>query len=799
MKAANYASQQVSGSRVTGHAQGEQRWSTAFENVRADAVVIGWGCACTTQMDLLSVTLFGSASPPAPTATPTARPTESAGLSQDAAQVPAAVPEVVAGLAVQAAAAAGYALVAAGDVTALYAAIDAVNAGIVGTIYLNANGSISDSEAQRTYVLSSRIRFDRDVTVYGNGAILRQTPVISSPTFPRVLFVPPGVTVTMHRVELTGADFTIYTGQSARYGAGVQNNGGTLRLLDSAVYGNTAVQGAGGIWNQGTLELTRVRIEGNRAGGGGGLYQSDAGTINGQCVRVINNTADYGVGLLQAATTSTGTRVTFRNSSFYGNVTLTIPPQGADIYNLAPATVQIDARSNYWGTDGQPAVGDGQSGASILTGSRRTSDPTLPDAGGAYAVAACRPNPARSIPARCTTAAAYCSPQFWPPTSTPTRTATATRTPSPTRTPSRTPTPTLPVCQPSASALSEVSAQATEVCVAPSRTPRPTRTPSATRTFTPSPTMTPPVPPAYKVRFSNELGAGTAWTPDELAVIQTAIGNVGEAFRIQMGLSSPIEAYNRVLVNGDNPDYVYFYRANGISETVTIQYLPGAPQASLTVTVTIGGCQTFNSLPRVIVCNWSPTLFAAFPEQAIVHELGHVFTNRSRYAAGEGDEVIRGLLYAAVQNTYSGVCSPAFSGVNFGNTSGCNRIVDRSPGLVMGLDVDLAWQRGERGWGSGPDNTFTAFQQHPLEVFPDDLPDVQVDETAADMFLNWVYRKVTDPSGTLYAIVPGTWQGFLNISWRNNSTGSNDPSFPGDARYEWMNNVVSRIFVLKGW
>jgi hypothetical protein len=391
------------------------------------------------------------------------------------------------------------------------------------------------------------------------------------------------------------------------------------------------------------------------------------------------------------------------------------------------------------------------------------------------------------------------------PSRTPTRTATATRTPSPTRTPSntrtpsRTPSPTLPVCQPSASALSDVSAQATEVCVAPSNTRRPTRTPSATRTFTPSPTFTPTLPPAYKVRFSNELGAGTAWTPDELAVIQTAIGNVGEAFRIQMGLSSPIEAYNRVLVNGDNPDYVYFYRANGISETVTIQYLPGAPQASLTVTVTIGGCQTFNSLPRVIVCNWSPTQFAAFPEQAIVHELGHVFTNRSQYAAGEGDEVIRGLLYAAVQNTYSGVCSPAFSGVNFGNTSGCNRIVDRSPGLVMGLDVDLAWQRGERGWGSGPDNTFTAFQQHPLEVFPDDLPDVQVDETAADMFLNWVYRKVTDPSGTLYAIVPGTWQGFLNISWRNNSTGSNDPSFPGDARYEWMNNVVSRIFVLKGW
>gem|GEM_PF-6679059 len=65
-------SQQVSGSRVTGHAQGEQRWSTAFETVLADAVVIGWGCVCATQMDLLSVTLYVSASPPAATATPIA-------------------------------------------------------------------------------------------------------------------------------------------------------------------------------------------------------------------------------------------------------------------------------------------------------------------------------------------------------------------------------------------------------------------------------------------------------------------------------------------------------------------------------------------------------------------------------------------------------------------------------------------------------------------------------------------------------------------------------------------------------
>jgi hypothetical protein len=317
---------------------------------------------------------------------------------------------------------------------------------------------------------------------------------------------------------------------------------------------------------------------------------------------------------------------------------------------------------------------------------------------------------------------------------------------------------------------------------------------------TPTPTVT-PTPSTYKIRFSNELGSNVNWTDTEINIINAAVARVGWAFQLQMNTATPQEAYNRVLVNGDTPDYVYFYRAPGTSTNVTVQYLPGAPQSSLPVPggVAIGGCATFNSLPRTIICNWSSTNYAAFPEHAIVHEHGHVFTNRSRYGAS-GDEATRGLLYAAIQSTSSGNCSTSFTDVNFGNYSECRFILDirGSNGLVMGRD-QTGWVRGERGWGSGPDNIFTPFQQHPLELFPGDDSNTRVDETAADMFLNWIYRKTTDTSTSLYTTVPGSWQGFLNMTWSGNSSGSNDANYPGDARYEWMNNVMNRIFERKGW
>lgn len=109
-------------------------------------------------------------------------------------------------------------------------------------------------------------------------------------------------------------------------------------------------------------------------------------------------------------------------------------------------------------------------------------------------------------------------------------------------------------------------------------------------------------------------------------------------------------------------------------------------------------------------------------------------------------------------------------------------------GIVMGTTND-GWQRGVRGWGSAPNSIFTKYQQHPPGQFPDDNLDTQVHEAAADMFLNWVYRKTSDSSSTLYTEVPGTWEGFRNIDGQ----GQNDPTYPGDARFEWMEKQMGAI------
>ncbi|MDX2162266.1 MAG: hypothetical protein SF162_13150 [bacterium] len=345
----------------------------------------------------------------------------------------------------------------------------------------------------------------------------------------------------------------------------------------------------------------------------------------------------------------------------------------------------------------------------------------------------------------------------------------------------------------------------------------PTPTPTATPTVTPTNTLTPtttPVP-SYNIRYSNELGQTSSnWSVDETGYIQTAVQTVGEAFQIQLNTSTPQNAFNRVLTNGADPQYVYFFKAEGNSSNVTIFYPTELSKPNFAVTVAVGGCLTVNNngLPRTVVCNWGtqPGQSAPYPIHAIVHELGHVFTNRSIISSTDTHESTRGLLYAALHGTFSGNCTPAFAPINnpdpfagmVFSESACETINDlrNADGLVMGIIASTSsWVRGERGWGSGPDNVFTPFQQHPLDVFPSDPPDTQVDETAADMFLNWVYRRRTNNPPTYQTTVPGTWEGFSNQQWLNNAAGGDDFNYPGDARFEWMNRVMNQIYSLKGW
>jgi hypothetical protein len=140
------------------------------------------------------------------------------------------------------------------------------------------------------------------------------------------------------------------------------------------------------------------------------------------------------------------------------------------------------------------------------------------------------------------------------------------------------------------------------------------------------------------------------------------------------------------------------------------------------------------------------------------------------------------------------------------------------------------WQRSDRitdnGWGSAalipgpcdgsiipPPGAPFPFQQNPCEVdswlYSPGSPVriAEVEEAAADMFLNWVYRMTT------YDYTTNTWEGFLNALWRNHESPPNsgiilqcypdgcsdEMGYPGDSRFEWMWNVLDELFAAYGW
>ncbi|MBP6298150.1 MAG: hypothetical protein KA401_02295, partial [Anaerolineae bacterium] len=136
---------------------------------------------------------------------------------------------------------------------------------------------------------------------------------------------------------------------------------------------------------------------------------------------------------------------------------------------------------------------------------------------------------------------------------------------------------------------------------------------------------------------------------------------------------------------------------------------------------------------------------------------------------------------------------------------------------VMGyVSPSNPWARGSRGWGTGPG--FSLFQQS-----TENIPL----EAAADMFLNWVYRR-NSPSGTPLVSgidptiptappppasqqikpnpplngcipigsqtspLPQPWNGFRNMNW---ITGAFDWGMPGDVRHAYMLQRISQIYL----
>lgn len=368
------------------------------------------------------------------------------------------------------------------------------------------------------------------------------------------------------------------------------------------------------------------------------------------------------------------------------------------------------------------------------------------------------------------------------------------------------------------------------------------------------------------------------WTATEIMEIYRGVVITAAAFdRLSDAPLTTPALFRQIMTDGDTLPYIVLYKAVGTLNSREIAVAFTVPSGTGTASVafgnnssdtsddiTDGGCITFQGtgativsspIPRTIVCNSLPITAGgnmilagasgqtnlSFTQYLLVHELGHIFDNRTTStncatnatnSSNPAPSNCR-LLNLAFQGLSSSAC-PVFlsdalrednastpplgaSPLVFRTT--CVDVVDRRTFRVAGPRSDLnnIYARRDRGWGTGPDNIFTDFQQHPSGFFsrltsnrcPSEDPlspcydeSIVLGEEAADMFLNWVYRTLSDIPFTYLTDVPGTWNGFRNQSWGTygpNTFNGPDDLYPGDARLEWMQIVMRNIFDEKGW
>jgi hypothetical protein len=360
----------------------------------------------------------------------------------------------------------------------------------------------------------------------------------------------------------------------------------------------------------------------------------------------------------------------------------------------------------------------------------------------------------------------------------------------------------------------------------------------------------PPLP--YQIEFVRGNGSTLLnWTDTEREAIEAGLANTAAALWGVSNNNATLrdwQIFNNVMVEGDLAGRILFVRANtttalpqqgGPEPDVQVQYnWTNSSGGIVPVTVTYfdinqGGCRTFagsggvipggqsGPTPRAIVCNGRPTNDPnpnlIVTEYTVVHELGHIFDNRSQTNSQPGVSVAMGL-------TSGGV-------VIQDCTSALIRVFGEYDPLVS-QNPDPYWTRGEGGWGSGPSfrrttatpvpppaptatllPLLTTYQQNARFDFRAKTND-EIYEAAADMFLNWVYRSNTDanyPPPAFTNACPSplptpnptlTWNGFQNREWRGQisnspTVGNLDTGLSGNVRYYWMHSTVLQIFAAR--
>jgi len=302
----------------------------------------------------------------------------------------------------------------------------------------------------------------------------------------------------------------------------------------------------------------------------------------------------------------------------------------------------------------------------------------------------------------------------------------------------------------------------------------PTPTPTPTFTPTPAPTLA-----SYGISLISD---GQAWVAAEETNILNGANRVSDALSLfNTAGATPSDRFKTVM--GTNITFLRLAsnQPQGTSYGVYYKTPDGFCEVwdpTDVISTIVVACRGFMLQTNSWITNGLVT------EYAVVHELGHVLDIRS------GTD-LRGYV---------------------GNTSRFF-LADCSGSRVMGVSSGASWARGQRGWGSSDPDTgsgqeISQFQQNPY----DQMSDV---EAAADMFLNWVYRRTTDaaPTGITSNFDPltadspapqaacnypdsGTWIGFRNIDRFGMLQATEKP---GNVRYWWMEGTLERIFRDEGW
>lgn len=250
------------------------------------------------------------------------------------------------------------------------------------------------------------------------------------------------------------------------------------------------------------------------------------------------------------------------------------------------------------------------------------------------------------------------------------------------------------------------------------------------------------------------------FTSTQEQTLLEGVSKTAQALTLHVGGGNPCNNFKNIMmnINGGQTKIRFVYSATG------------------------SGCITNNEVDLPLQSEITCTTFTVY---TIVHELGHVFVGRTgAYTTGQGT------FYGRMNQPVDQVCR------NPDNTAKIGAIFDEScSGIVFGLfSGGVAggdeWVRGERGWGSqsSPLPNPSPFQQNPYSVVDaqssDEDRQAEIDEAAADMFLNWVYSKLGQG-------------GFQNTSWRVadncNTTGCPDPANSGTARFNWMNTTMTEL------